>query len=139
LGNLLKQSKQLGVTAPYFVPDEAEDPTVLKIAGEAAEGIKTFAPSPSATNPEFIAFRERFLKKYNQEPTTLSANSYDATILVGQALSKCKRDKTCIQKELYSTSHYNGVSGIFSINSDGDTEKPFLLKEVKNGKFVTID
>ena len=42
-----------------------------------------------------------------------------------------------IKKGLYEIENYDGASGTFSVDKNGDIEQELILKTIKNGKIVT--
>lgn len=136
LGYSLKQAREMGIKAPFFSVYESEDLSVLESAQGKAEGLQYFVTTSTTSSARFASFRDRFFARFSQEPGTFGSNAYDATILLGRALAKCNKDRACALKELYSTTDFDGVSGKFSIESDGATKKGFLLRQVKDNKFV---
>ncbi len=136
LGYTLKQAKESGIKAPFFSVYESEDSSVLTAAGQAAEGLRYFVTTSAISSPRFAEFRKRFMERYHSEPGTFGANAYDATMILARSLAVCKNDKLCALKAIYATHDYPGVSGTFTMEPDGATQKNFLLRQVKNGKFM---
>lgn len=136
LGYTLKQAKEQVISAPFFSVYESEDNSVLTAAGAAAEGLRYFVTTSSTSSQRYAEFRRRYFDRYQVEPGTFGSNAYDATMILGRSLAKCKNDKECAMKEIYATKNYLGVSGDFSIEADGATKKSFVLRMVKDGKFA---
>ena len=136
MGRALKHGRELGLKAPFFSVYESEDDSVLDAAGSSADGLQYFVTASEGSNPKFKEFRLRYLDRYRVEPGTFASNSYDATMILGHALQKCRRDRSCALKEIYGIQGYPGVSGIFSIQSDGAAQKSFVLRTVRAGKFT---
>lgn len=137
LGVILKQARELNIKSKILSVYEADDPSVLSIAREAAEGLKFFVSEPKEINENIKDYRDRFKLRFGYSPRILADNAYDATMILAQALHQCNSDKTCAKDLIYKTTNYRGVSGTFSIDSDGATSnKGFVLKTVKNGQFV---
>lgn len=137
LGNFLKQTKELNVQAHLIGHYEAEDPTIIKIAGDAAEGfiISSSEPSPSDT---VLRFKEEYKNKFGEEPDVLASNAYDSFMLEITLYKKCSGDIRCLKSELHNVKDYQGVSGVITINPDGSSNKPTIFKIVKDGKFQNL-
>jgi branched-chain amino acid transport system substrate-binding protein len=138
LGYSLKQARSLGVKAPFFSVYEGEDTSVLDSAEGAAEGLRYFVTTSVTSSGAYKVFRDKYMSKFGREPGTFGSNAYDATLLLGRALHKCNRDRGCTLKRLYQTIDFPGVSGTFSIETDGATTKKFILREVQGYSFVDV-
>ena len=136
LANALKQARILGVGKSILSVNEAEEKEVVDIAKEAAEGLQFFVPEPREETTDMKKFSSKFIKRFRHKPHALARQSYDATILLASALSECDRDRRCVANKLYQVDNYSGASGVFSIQKDGGTRRSFILKVVKNGRFV---
>lgn len=139
LGNLLKQARELGIRSKILGHYEAEDPTVLKFAGEAAEGFTISSSEPTTKTEQITSFEQRYQKRFGSLPDVLASNAYDALNLQVIAYKKCSGQPDCMREELHKVNNYSGVSGVITILPDGSTAKPTVFKVVKNGKFVKID
>ena len=138
LGTLLKQARELGLESQILSHSEAEDPNVLQIAGEAAEGFVISSSDPEAT--EVVTdFQERYEAAYDAAPDVIAANAYDALRIQLQAYEKCGQDTDCMRNEFYTTVNYSGVSGNITIEEDGSASKPATFKIVEDGEFVEIE
>jgi branched-chain amino acid transport system substrate-binding protein len=138
LGLVLKQAQSVGVKKTTLSVYEAEDPSVIEVAGEAAEGLKFFVAEPVSDNDVTTSFKDRFAKRFGYAPRILASNAYDATTILALKFSQCQGDSECAKKKIYEIHDYVGVSGTFSIDPDGAAQKPFVLKTVKSGRFVRV-
>lgn len=138
LGITLKQAREVGIQQPILSVYESEDPSVIETAGKASEGLRFFVPEPEVESEKVATFRANFKKRFQYEPRVLGANAYDATQLLVRALLKCNSESECAKDEIYKTKEYDGGSGLFSIDREGAAKKSFVLKTVKDGKFVRV-
>ncbi len=139
LGLVLKHAGMVGLQKPVLSVYEAEDPSVVEVAGGAAEGLRFFVAEPAPDYEEAKNFSNRFLARVGYKPRILANNAYDATTILGTVLTECKGDKGCAKSKIYQIRDYRGVSGIFSIDTDGAARKPFVLKTIRNGAFVRLE
>lgn len=139
MGILIRQAREMGLEVPIIGTYEAEDPSVVKSAGDAIEGFIISSPTTKSKTQKQQEFTRSFLEEFGSEPTLLASNAYDAVILQISAHSKCKGDRECIRAELSSIKDHDGASGIFSIGTDGTAEKPIIFKRVVDGQFVPYD
>ena len=136
LGIMLKQARQLGIKKPILSVYEAEDPSVLKAAGVYAEGLKFFVAEAKEQGSQQENFLARFKKRYEYLPGILGKNAYDATLLLTKTLVLCDLEPECTKEKLYQVKNYPGISGTFSIDKEGAAKKDFVLKTVRDSKFV---
>lgn len=134
-GLILKQAKELGINAKFLDGDGGDDPNVIKVASDAAEGFQVTVASSGSD-----VFSQRFKNKFGHEPLVCTSYSYDATNIVAQILKKIGNNGENIKTELYNVKNYNGVTGSISLDSNGDrTTAEYIIREVRNGTFVTIN
>lgn len=136
LGQVLKQAGMIGLKKPTLSVYEAEDPSVTEVAGSAAEGLRFFVPEPLVEQEVTKDFNRRFTARFGYNPRILASNAYDATMILAMSLSECNGDTECAKAKIYQIHDYAGVSGTFSIDSEGAAKKSFVLKVVKDGRVV---
>ncbi len=136
--NLLKQKKEIGLSIPVYTTPVFEDQKNIEKLGPLAEGvIYTFYGSFSldGNNLNTNKFIESYKAKYETNPTYYSALGFDAANILTTALKSANYDENKVKDELYKIKDLDGVTGITSIDKNGDVMKPVTLKTVKNGKF----
>jgi len=136
---ILRQIKELGLTAKILSTPVFEDADVLAKLKDVAEGViyafyGSFNPKSERSNIK--KFVDAFSKKYHRSPGYYSALAYDAANIVFLAIQKGGYNSEGIKEALYRIKNFPGVTGETSFDSNGDVVKPVILKEVKNGKFV---
>jgi len=140
MGRLLVQAKELELRIPFFSCIMFEDPDILKVAGDIAEGVVYTYPSYNPKSREDVVanFINIFEKKYNQKPDGFAANAYDALKILALAIEKGGGKSEQIKKALYSIKDYPGVTGKTSFDGNGDVIKPIGIKQSVRGKFKWI-
>ena len=141
IGRALKQSIELGIKVRFLSSVGAENPELLKIAGNAAEGLiySGMAFDPNDVNRNSQKFAKRYSDRYGSQPNAWAANAYDAAMIVARALDSGASDGKSIRDYLYAVKEYQGVSGTISFDSRGEAIKSVAIKTVKNGNFVTVE
>lgn len=137
---ILKQARELGVTLPFMTSETSmEDPDLVSIAGETAEGlIFPFASTPD--NIEYRQFIEDYKERYDEKPPAYCAETFDALILAVRAIKGSDGSREDIKDKLYQVGqNYMGASGEINFDESGDTSKPFIIKTIKNGQFVPYE
>ena len=136
---IVKQITELGINAKIISDDALViDKKFLDGAGNLSEGI-IFSGSEfnRETNPEFW---DLYTERFGKNPTIWAAQSYDSLMILAKIIQeKCKGGSSvCVKDELYKIKNYPGVSGLTTFDENGDAQKPVVIKEIRDGKFVTI-
>lgn len=135
-GLLLKQANELGLHAQFYNLG-VQSPELVKIAGPAAEGLfYPYSYDGQAPDKHINEFYKRYSDKYGMEPDVVAANSYDTVMLLSSCLEKGEPTLQSVKQCLYDTKNYPGVGGTFSIDKNGDVERPVFIKTIKNGQYV---
>jgi branched-chain amino acid transport system substrate-binding protein len=137
-GLLAKQFKDLGVPGKFMAGDANNDPTFIKEAGSAAEGVyvtSTPLPQDMGTAKSFV---ERYKKRWNQDPGPYSALEYDAVNVVLNAIKTGgSTDRAKIIKAITATRAYSGATGKIGFDKKGDRNSVLYISYIiKDGKFV---
>jgi branched-chain amino acid transport system substrate-binding protein len=141
---LVKQARDMGVKTPFIGADGVGFPQLVEIAGKAAEGFMytDHFNEAAAKSPEAKAYVEAYHKKYNKTADSMGALAADAYGMIVAAMEKCIQEKKgsdnkeCINTNLRNTKDYKGITGVITINKDGNAVKSAVINEVKDGKFV---
>lgn len=130
LGHILRQAKELGIKAVFLANYGAEGETLLKTAGETANGIY-YTSIPIDSN-----FIDKFEKVHGRKPTIGAPLGYDTLKLTALAIGIGGYSAEGIKKELYGIHDFSGVTGRISFDEKGDAMKEVIVKTVRNGSFV---
>lgn len=137
VGMLIKQAREMGITAPILGGDGWDSAKLPEIAGAAALNNTFFANhySPDDNSPAIKNFVEAYKKEYNQTPDAFAALAYDATMMVIEAMKRANGvDTVKIKDELAKTKDYAAVSGTITLNETHDAVKSAVIIEMKDGK-----
>jgi branched-chain amino acid transport system substrate-binding protein len=137
-GRLVRQAKEVGLNVPMITGDGVFDPTFLDIAGKDAEGTYiTFGKEP-----EGLATAKSFMERYRSaygEPGPYSIYAYDATNIILTAIDAVKTTDGTKVSDYISRTTFHGAFGDISFDKNGDvTKAPYVIWQVKGGKFVQI-
>jgi len=132
----LKQLRELGSIIPILSAQGFDDPSILRLAGDAAEGVVFSVPQQPDPNDETVkAFLETYKKKYGKEPGVCSAAGYDALSIYAKAISAVGDDPVKVQRFMAQLKGFPGADGPITFDEHGDLLKPFAFKEVRDGRF----
>jgi branched-chain amino acid transport system substrate-binding protein len=134
--SIVRQAKELGIKSQILGEEGFDSPKFLEIAGPAAEGV-IIATNLDRDDPRPLVqnFLKNYRKAYNEDADMVGASSYDAFMILVNAIRKAGTDPKAIQKALLVTKNYNGLTGRISRFVQGEVVKPVQIQVVKGGKF----
>ena len=134
--SIVRQAKELGITSQILGEEGFDSPKFLEIAGPAAEGV-IIATNLDRDDPRPLVqnYLKNYRKAYNEDADMVGASSYDAFMILVNAIRKAGTDPKSIQKALLETKDYNGLTGKISRFVQGEVVKPIQIQAVKGGKF----
>ncbi|HUL30013.1 MAG TPA: ABC transporter substrate-binding protein, partial [Thermodesulfobacteriota bacterium] len=102
--SIVRQAKELGVTSRIMGEEGFDSPKFLEIAGPAAEGV-IIATNLDRDDPRPLVqnFLKNYRKAYNEDADMVGASSYDAFMILVNAMRKAGTDPKMIQKTLLET------------------------------------
>ena len=140
---IIKQAREMGITAVLAAGDTWENATIVENAGADAEGavLSTFFDEAAPANDEAASFIKGF-KEYLVsigEPDIIpavSALGYDAYLCLLQAIKDAdSTDPAAVRDALVNVS-VTGVTGDITFNETGDANKSLaFIKTIKDGQF----
>jgi len=140
---MLRQAKELGVTATFISADGAYTNDLISAAGGAADGayFSTMALAYGVADDQIKAFQEAFKKRFGEDPDVYSAYYYEVTKLIAQTMRDTGTSSIAIKHGLDAmtgSSAYHGITGETAFDSKGEVRKNFYIYQVRNGTFVLI-
>jgi len=134
--SMVRQSKELGVTGQIMGEEGFDSPKFLEIAGPAAEGV-IIATNLDRDDPRPVVqnFLKNYRNVYKEDADMVGASSYDAFMVLVDAIRRAGTDTKAIQKALLETKDYNGLTGKISRFVQGEVVKPVQIQVVKGEKF----
>ena len=131
---LIKQGRELGMKAVFSFGDGACEGEMVKLAGEATEGMlcsQAGIPVAAASKKFLDAYKKRF----NQEPIIYAPFTYDAANLIIEAMKQAdSADPAKYLPELQKIS-YTGATGPISFDEKGDRkDAEITIFTMKSGK-----
>jgi len=134
--SIVRQAKELGVKSQILGEEGFDSPKFLEIAGDAAEGV-IIATNLDRDDPRPLVqnFLKNYRAAYGHDADMVGASSYDAFMILVDAIKKAGTGARAIQKALLETKDYNGLTGKISRFAQGEVVKPVQIQVVKDGKF----
>lgn len=131
---ILKQARQLGLSIPFIGCEAWDSPTLIQVAGSAANGCY-FSNQFSADDPspEVQDFAKVYQEKFGSRPDNFAALGYDAARVVLDAIKRAgSTESSAIRDALAQTKNFPGVSGSITIDSKRNASKPVLILAIKD-------
>jgi branched-chain amino acid transport system substrate-binding protein len=139
-GALLRQARELGISAVVLGTDGGYDPQLLRVAGDAAEGSywATVGWADEASNPAVKKFKQTYHARYGEEPGVYSALYYDAVHVLAKAMVSAPSLQGEILEKTLRETRFEGPTGLTKFDEHGDVAKPFSLYQIREAKFVPV-
>lgn len=140
---IIKQAREMGITAVIAAGDTWENATIIENAGADAEGVvlSTFFDEDAPANDEAASFVTGF-KEYLVgigEPDIIpavSALGYDAYLTLIEAIKAADSVDPAAIRDALVTVEVTGVTGDIKFNETGDADKSLaFIKTIENGQF----
>lgn len=135
---ILKQAKELGISARFLSCGTFHEPQILELAGDAAEGVVFVQPyfdrnSPDPVTKTFVAAYE---SKYKEEAGVYAAHGYDAALAICEVVKSGKRTPQELREALLAFKGFDGVTGKTTFLEGGDVIKSARVMTVCKGAFT---
>lgn len=137
-GYFLKQAAEAGFRVPAYGGDALSDPSIVNIAGKAAEGTRFLLPARGG-GAGYSEFADAFRARYKAEPDAVAMKAYCLMIVAAEALRKAAYDgdslRNCLAKIEVDT-----PMGVVSFDSKGDIgQVQFERLQYKQGRPVPVE
>lgn len=135
---LMQQAREMGFKTTFMSGASLFNPQLINLAGDAANGLLLVSSYfPGDGNPKVQAFVKAFQAKNNLTPSKFSAHSYEAALMIADALKRAgsgEADK--VRAALAATKDYDGVIGKLSLDSGREVVLNLQRLQVLNKEFV---
>ncbi len=139
VGKIVKQARELGITAAILGGDGWDSPKLVEIAGPEALN-NTFITnhySPEDKSPAVAEFVAKYKAEYGQVPDAMAALGYDTMMLLAEAITKANSvEPGKIKDALAAIKDFKAVTGNITINNTHDAAKSAVILEYVGGKQV---
>ena len=140
---IIKQARELGITAKIMAGDTWENGSIIENAGADAEGVtlSTFFDEGDTSNAvatDFIKGFKEYLVANGQDEIipAVSALGYDAYLAAVKAIETAGSTDPVAIRDALKGVEFDGVTGAISFDENGDANKDkAFIKVVENGQF----
>jgi branched-chain amino acid transport system substrate-binding protein len=137
---ILRQAKQLGISAPIVGGEGWDSPALIQVAGRSAEG-SFYVNHFSSTDPSEAVqnFVHKYESRYHASPDALAALWYDGAAIICEAIQRAgSTEGPRIRDALASTKNFGGVTGQISIDADRNASKPGVVLTIEDGRVQMV-
>lgn len=147
----VKNYRQLGINKPLYLSHGCVDPNLLRLAGEALNGIicasskiglAQYLPDSDPQKAGLSRFIADFQAKHGRAPSTFAGNGADAVMMLAAAIRKAGVSPRKIRDELESLNNHVGLNYVYSYspqNHFGVEGASLAITTVRDLKFVPLD
>ncbi len=142
-GQVLKDIRAAGITAPFMGPDGILEKAFIDAAGaDIADGTyATVAGAPFDKLPEKgKKFYADYQAKFNGKPEAYTIYGYESASVAIAALNKvCKKDRAAVTDAMFTTKDFEGALGTWSFDANGDTSLIAMVgNQVTKGEWAEV-
>ena len=141
---LIKQYRELGLTAPLVFAATTLPPNAIELAGPAADGVvcaAVYLPDqpPFSEVPENNEFVKAYQAETNELPDHQAALGYLAVQVWAQAATKAGTlERSAVAAEIKGKTFEDTIFGPTTFADNGQNTAKLQLYRVENGKMVTF-
>ena len=120
--------------------DGWNDPEITTIAAGAVDGsifVDGFFPGSPVRH--VAAFVNGYRDRYGTVPDLVAAQAFDTLTMCARVLSGGVRTRPDMRRGLARIRDFPGVSGVTSMNIDGDAEKVLYVLSVRQGRIIQVN
>jgi ABC-type branched-subunit amino acid transport system substrate-binding protein len=131
---ILKQMKALGMKQRVFGSYRTLGDTLLKEAGQAAEGFEAVFPyDPTRNDPRWVDFQNRYQARYHEKPEQFASLAFDAMNNLLDSICKAGLNRARIHDALANIETYDGVTGHMIFDPNQKNVAAMYLGTVHDG------
>ncbi len=141
VGLLIPQLTFYNITGKVMIgSDNWHSPDLIERAGRYADGA-VFVDGffPESTDQVIRSFVDTYRSAYQDEPDILSAQAYDAAMMIFSFLKQRKSTPLALRDSLLALKDYPGITGSTTFQSSTEAQKKLYLIRVEDGKFVLMN
>ncbi len=146
-----KNFRQIGMTVPLYQSHGVASKEFIKLAGEAAEGVRLpaaallVADSLPDTDPQkkvVMDYKREYEGRFKSEVSTFGGHAYDGLMLAAEAIRRANStNKEAVRSALESIKGYVGTGGVVNMSATdhmGLDLSAFRMLEVRKGEWTLV-
>jgi ABC-type branched-subunit amino acid transport system substrate-binding protein len=137
VAHILMQMRAAGMKQRVFGAYRTLGDTLLKEAGDAAEGFEAVYPyDPTRKDPRWLDFNRRFEDRFHEKPEQFASMAYDTMNMLLDSICKAGLNRARIHDALANIEQYDGVTGRMLFDPNQKNVAPLYLGTVHNGSIT---
>ncbi|PIC76320.1 branched-chain amino acid ABC transporter substrate-binding protein [Sporosarcina sp. P19] len=138
---ILDQARKMGIDIPFVGGNGFNSPEVIKIAGDAANGLIVATPWFAKKDDEKVKkFVEDYEAAYGMEPDQFAAQAYDGFYVMAEAIKNAgEADRDAIRDALAEIKDFEGVLGNMSFDEEGDIIMEPTVLIIEGDEYVVFE
>jgi branched-chain amino acid transport system substrate-binding protein len=146
-----KNFRQLGMSVPLYQSHGVASKEFIKLAGDAAEGVRLPAaavlaaeqlPAGDVQRSVSVAYKKDYEARYKQDISTFGGHAYDGLMIAVEAIRRAgSTDKAKVRDAIEATKGFVGTGGVVNMSAAdhmGLDLTNFRMLEVKKGSWVPV-
>lgn len=135
---LAQQVRKHAPDIPLTAVEWAASEELLQLGGHAVEGMLVAqSHDRDDPSPAFRRFREAFGARFGAEPGYSAVTTYDASIVLFEALDKRRKGQP-LKAAILAHGPYRGLQGEIVLDRFGDSSRDILFAEIRDGRFALV-
>ncbi len=138
MGPILKQAREMGITAKIVGEEGADSPILFNIAGEAAEGFFIVTNLDRDDKRPFVQeYLKQYKERYGIDTCMVGASAYDAFLIIINGIRMAGNlEPEKIRDAIAATKDFDGMTGVIKgFTAEREVVKPLQVQVVKDGNF----
>ncbi len=149
LGQIAREARGAGITAPLLGGDGWESPSLLQGANGALEGCYFVDHSAlDVKDPVVKKFVDAYKETYKTDPDALGAAGYDAAGVLFTAMKAAGKPadgdynsdafRSKLRDAIAATKSYKGATGLISLDENRDAKKSAVVLQIKGSNYKNV-
>lgn len=149
VANFIRQARDMGLKQSFVTSSQAATPQLITLGGAAIEGTMTVTEAwTDNPDPQAQEFVKEFMRRYGKAPNSGAFRIYDNVYITKMIIEKSavenkpetlQVDRQKIRDGWAALNNYAGISGMTSMNKEGDAEGEIIILQIKGGKFEKVE
>ncbi len=146
-----KNFRQLGMSVPLYQSHGVASKEFIKLAGDAAEGVRLPAaavlaaeqlPAGDVQRNVSVAYKKEYESRFKQDISTFGGHAHDGLMIAADAIKRAgTTDKAKVRDAIEATKGFVGTGGVVNMSAAdhmGLDLTNFRMLEVKKGTWVPV-
>ncbi len=136
---ICQQVRKLDTGVQILGTEWAFTADILKHGGRTIEGVVFIEKvNIKSEAPAYVAFRDNYRKRFEQDPDFAAVLGYDAFRVVQEALKQDPSGKD-LKRAILGIGKFAGLQGPFEIDANGDAARRHYIMTVRDNDFALVE